>query len=219
MGPTIHRATAALCTALLLGTGATTANAQSLSSPLDELGRPTPDTLHHIREFAAQPWLPDEVSDAILSAAAFFAGENGDGGPPLPENGPVFTQFYWPTVSGGCIDGELDAVGSAIAVPGPADIPVPGAGPGQTAFLFTALGTAPATADQGDMRVQWFNLNNFRHGVTPLENYGINPDGPATVSATADTGHGLVVAVLSGDVRTLDATCSFLPTAAVIDVR
>ena len=191
----------------------------SSHNPLDELGRPTPRTQEEIRNFAAQPWMPPEARDALLSALAFSAGINGDGGPALPDNAPVFTQFYWPTVSGSCIGGELDAVGSAIAVPGPAEIPAPGAAAGQTAFVFTALGTAPATPEQGGMHVNWANLNTLRTGATPLGNHGINPDGPATLSGTADTGHGTVVAVVSGTVHTADGPCTFIPTAAIIDAR
>ncbi|NLA56728.1 MAG: hypothetical protein GX859_10655 [Corynebacterium humireducens] len=191
----------------------------SSHNPLDELGRPTPRTQEEIRSFANQPWMPADLRNALLSGLAFAAGVNGDGGPELPDNAPRFTQFYWPTVSGSCIGGELDAVGSAIAVPGPAEIPAPGAADGQMAFVFTALGTAPATPEQGGMTVNWANINTLRTGATPLGNHGINPDGPATLSGAADTGHGTVVAVVSGTVHTEDGPCTFIPTAAIIDAR
>ena len=110
-------------------------------------------------------------------------------------------------------------MGSAIAVPGPAEIPAPGAAEGQTAFVFTALGTAPAAPEQGGMTVNWANINTLRTGATSLGNHGINPDGPATLSGTADTGHGTVVAVVSGTVHTEDGPCTFIPTAAIIDAR
>lgn len=234
MGSTIRRAARTAATAVLAaafaisGAAAPTASAAPLpglpssfpGSPLDELGRPTPETVAQVRDLASQPWMPREARDAILSALAFYAGAGDDeSGTPLPEDAPPFTQFLWPTVSGSCIGGELDAVGSAIAVPGPAEIPAPGAADGQTAFVFTALGTAAATPDQGRMHVQWFNLDNLRHGSTPLGNNGINPEGPATLSGTADTGDGTVVAIVSGEVRTENATCSFIPTAAIIDAR
>lgn len=233
VGSTAKRTTArtiavavALAAVSAFSIGAGTATAQvsplpnlSAQGPLDELGRPTPQTQAQVRDFANQPWVPAEMRSAILSGLAFSVGANGDGGPELPDNAPTFTQFYWPTVSGSCIGGELDAVGSAIAVPGPAEIPAPGAGPGQTAFVFTALGTSPAATEQGGMNVTWFNLDTLQNGVTPLGNYGINPDGPATLSGTANTGHGTVVAIVSGDVRTRDATCNFIPTAAIIDAR
>ncbi len=190
------------------------------SSPLDPLGRPTQETQEKVRAFANQSWVPEDLRNAILTALAFSTGQGQSGGPELVGGaGPDFTQFYWPTVSGNCIGGAADAVGSAIAVPGPTEIPAPGAGPGEMVFLFTALGTSPAAADQGQMQVQWFNLNNFRSGTTPLFNKGINPDGPTTVSGRAATGPGTVIAVLSGTVNTQDSSCRFLPTAAVVEAR
>ena len=133
----------------------------SSHSPLDELGRPNQETQDRIRAFAAQPWIPEDVRNAILSGLAFFAGGgDGKGGVAMPEgNNPNFRQFYWPTVSAHCIGGTSDAMGSAIAVPGPTEMPAPGAQPGETVFLFTALGTPPAAREQGGMNVQWFNLD------------------------------------------------------------
>lgn len=218
-------ATFALAASATVAVTAPAAQASSLPdlsshNPLDELGRPTPRTQQEIRAVVEQPWVPAEVRNAVLSALVFTAGNGeGEGGPALPEDAPVFTQFYWPTVSGNCIGGDLDAVGTAIAVPGPAEIPAPGAADGQTAFVFTALGTAPATPEQGGMHVNWANINTLRHGATPLANHGINPDGPATLSGTADTGHGTVLAVVSGRVNTQDGPCDFIPTAAIIDAR
>lgn len=185
---------------------------------LDELGRPTQHTQDQVRLLADQPWVPDEASDLMLTALHFFAGTGEPGGPPLPEEAPTFTQFYWPTVSGNCIGDGLDSVGSALAVPGPADIPAPGAAPGQTAFLFTALGTAPAAGEQ-HMTVRWFNIDTLTYGETPLTDHGINPDGPATVSGVGDTGNGRILALVEGTVTTEDNACSFLPTAAFIEAR
>ncbi|MDO5512127.1 hypothetical protein [Corynebacterium sp.] len=206
---------------LVAAPAATASPLPDLSShnPLDELGRPTPRTQAEIRTLANQPWMPADVRNVLLSALAFTAGEDGDGGPDLPDDAPSFTQFYWPTVSGSCIGGDLDAVGTAIAVPGPAEIPAPGADGGQTAFVFTALGTAPAAAAQGGMHVNWVNINTLQHGAVPLGNHGINPEGPATLSGTAETGHGTVVAMVSGRVHTADGPCDFIPTAAIIDAR
>ena len=138
----------------------------------------------------------------------------------MPEgNNPNFRQFYWPTVSAHCIGGTSDAMGSAIAVPGPTEMPAPGAKPGETVFLFTALGTPPAAREQGGMNVQWFNLDNLRSGITPLNNNGINQDGPTTLSGTAQTGKGTVIALLSGGVNTQESHCKFAPTAAFLEVK
>lgn len=188
------------------------------ANPLDELGRPRPEILEQVREFARQPWIPPEVRDVLLSAVAYFAGE-GSGGVTMPADAPPFKQFYWPTVAGNCIGGQLDSVGSALAVRGPAHIPAPGAAPGQTTFLFTAMGTAPAAPEQGGMQVRWANLATLAHGATPLGNHGINPEGPATVSGVADTGEGPVVAILDGTVHTGDGPCTFQPTAAFLPGR
>lgn len=211
---------AAACAAGLLATGGVakqTAHAQS--SFLDPLGRPTPQTVARVNAFADQPYVPQEVGNALRTAVQFYAGTGELGGPPLPADAPRFTQFYWPTVSGNCIGEGLHSTASAIAVPGPASSPAPGAAAGQTTFVFTALGTPAAAKEQGQLNVYWVNVNNFRTGVTPLGNNGINPTGPATLSATADTGSGRVLAVVAGSVRTVDRVCPFAPTAASIDVR
>lgn len=190
-----------------------------VSGPLDELGRPTPQTQAQVRDFANQPWVPRDMRNAILSALAFYSGGSGESGVPMVDDGPYFKQFYWPTVSGKCIGGQGDSVGSAIAVPGPTKIPAPGARAGQTAFLFTALGTTPAAKQQGGMHVQWANLNTMKTGVTPLRNNGINPDGPATISGTASTGKGTIVAMVSGTIKTQAQPCNFVPTVAIFEVK
>lgn len=219
----MSRATLAVLAAGTLAVTATpVAHAQTVPASsmfVDEIGRPTPLVQQNVHNFADLPWVPEAVSNALLSALAFTAGSTPGEGVPLPENSPTFTQFYWPTMSGDCIGGTSDAVGSALAVPGPAQIPAPGAGEGQTTFLFTALGTSAATAEQGGMTVNWVNLNTHAFGQTQLSNHGINPEGPATISGVADTGTGTIVAVLGGDIHTQEATCSFLPTAAVIQAR
>lgn len=222
---TLAPATAATPTGSSAGTASSSIKdgTQKLSSDLnilDRYGRPTPQTQKQVRDFANQPWMPKDARNAILSALAFYSGE-GKGGPELSplKGGPEVTQFYWPTVSGRCIDGRGDSVGSAIAVPGPTKIPAPGARSGETVFLFTALGTDPAAKKQGKMFVHWVNLDTLKTGATPLRNNGINPDGPATISGTAKTGKGTVVAFLSGTVKTKSTACSFVPTATVVDVK
>lgn len=184
-------------------------------SPVDHLGRPTPQTEAQIRQFAHQPWIPSQARESILQALDFAVGAGETGGPDLPQQAPHFTQFGWPTVAGSCIDGTHQSVGTALAVPGPAEIPAPGAAAHETAFLFTALGTAPAAQHQ-DMRAHWFNLSNGKHGTTALGNHGINPEGPATISGVADTGRGVIVALLEGSVHTENSICNYFPTAAII---
>lgn len=183
--------------------------------PIDELGRPTPQVLDRARALAET--LPRDLRAALLSAVSFFEG-GGESDVKLPEGSVNFTQFYWPTVSGKCIGGTQDSVGSAIAVPGPTKIPAPGAKAGETAFLFTALGTSALSGKQA-MKVQWFNIDTLKWGETPLGDNGINKEGPATVSGTAKTGKGRIVAIVSGTVNTKDAGCRFIPTAAFFEVK
>ncbi len=215
----VRSVAAALCAAGLVVAGGVTDQPASAQPFLDPLGRPTPETVARVNAFADQPYVPVEVGNTLRTAVQFFAGTGEPGGPALPADAPQFTQFYWPTVSGNCIGQGLHSTASAIAVPGPAASPAPGAGPGQTTFVFTALGTPAAAQEQGQLQVYWVNLTSLRTGVTPLGNYGINPAGPATLSATADTGSGQVLAVAHGSVRTIDNVCPFAPTAAFIDVR
>ena len=215
----VRSVAAALCAAGLVVAGGVAKQPASAQPFLDSLGRPTPETVARVNAFADQPYVPAEVGNTLRTAVQFFAGAGELGGPALPADAPQFTQFYWPTVSGNCIGQGLHSTASAIAVPGPAASPAPGAGPGQTTFVFTALGTPAAAQEQGQMQVYWVNLTSLRTGVTPLGNYGINPAGPATLSATADTGSGRVLAVAHGSVRTIDNVCPFAPTAASIDVR
>lgn len=215
----VRSVAAALCAAGLVVAGGVAKQPANAQPFLDALGRPTPETVARVNTFADQPYVPAEVGNTLRTAVQFFAGTGELGGPALPADAPQFTQFYWPTVSDNCIGQGLHSTASAIAVPGPAASPAPGAGSGETTFVFTALGTPAAAREQGQMQVYWVNLTSLRTGVTPLDNYGINPAGPATLSATADTGSGRVLAVVHGSVRTVDNVCPFAPTAASIDVR
>ncbi|QMV85670.1 hypothetical protein HW450_02715 [Corynebacterium hindlerae] len=214
-----RRLAPAVLTGLLsVGMAIPTHAAELSASPIDHLGRPAPHILQQMEGFASQKWVPEDTRNIILAIVAFYRGD-GKGGVALPEGAPVFNQFVWPTVSANCIGGELASTGTAIAVPGPAELPLPGAAPGQTAFLFTALGTSPAAKEQPGMFVHWLNVNTLKFGATKLENTGINPQGPATVSGVADTGHGHIIAWLDGSVALADEqgnttnSCNFAPTA------
>lgn len=205
----LARRIAAAITAIGLSiTGATAATAQSSSSSTDNLGRPNQDILNAATNWAET--LPAPLKDQVLAAVGFF-GDNGEG--KVPQNGPVISQFLWPTVSRGCIAGGGDSVGSAVAVPGPADLPLPGVEPGNTAFVFTSLGTDGAR--DTDMTVQWINLTTLHTETTRLEaSPDLNPDGPATVTGTAATGGGPVLALIHGHVN----GCYFPPTVASFSV-
>lgn len=187
--------------------------------PVDHLGRPKQHHLDQARAFAQNTPLPDQLRAAILAGVAFYEGSD-DTPVNVPTYGPRFHQFYWPSVATKCINGAQDSVASGIAVPGATEIPAPGAKEGETAFVFTALGTGKVAGS--NLKVHWFNLNTGQHGSTDLAYHGINPDGPATVSGTAGTGKGQIVAVIDGSVDTIEkettAHCSFIPTAAFFEV-
>ncbi|WP_405485622.1 hypothetical protein [Nocardia sp. NBC_00511] len=169
--------------------------------------------------------LPDSLKTTLTAIITFLDGSGG-GGPDIPKDGPVISQFLWPTIGKGCISASADSVGTALAVGGPATLPPPGPGAGQTGFVFTALGTkSPTDPQPSPMTVQWLNLDTRASGVQNLtDDAKINPGGPATMSAIANTGSGRVVAVVSGslttqaDPETQPITCSFLPTIGFFTV-
>ncbi|ALU22215.1 hypothetical protein AN398_09145 [Corynebacterium pseudotuberculosis] len=185
--------------------------------PLDQLGRPNAEVLSKAKDFADT--LPESLRNQLLAAVAFIEG-TGQSEIKVPDNGPQFSQFLWPSIAGECINGHLTATGSAIAVPGPAEIPAPGAKEGETAFVFTALGTGKLGPNEHQaMNVHWFNLSTLQGGSTRLAGHGINPEGPSTVSGTADTGKGRVIALIEGTIATEASPCTFLPTAALFEVK
>lgn len=222
----LTRAAAALTTACALAVptvvAPTTAGAQVQGS-IDHLGRPAPHVLDQIEAFANNPQLPPNVKASLKKLVGFFRGD-GKPGVDVPENAPAFTQFGWPTVSGKCIGGKNKAVGTAMGVPGPAKLPLPGVGAGEVNFVFTAMGTGTVAKKQTTaMNVHWININTGKMGRTPLGFTGINPKGPATVNGVAKTGKGTVIALLEGGVTTHEkeygySNCNFLPTAALLQV-
>lgn len=197
----------------------------SIAGPADIAAGPQSAILDQARALLATLNLPPQIKSTLERIIAFLDGSGG-GGPELPpKDGPVIAQFLYPTIGKGCIGPTADSVGTALAVPGPATLPPPGPKAGQAGFVFTALGTKSPTAEQNPpMTVQWMNLDTRQTGVLPLTDAAkINPDGPATLSAIADTGSGRIVAVIAGSLTTKAAdadprTCSFLPTLGFFTV-
>ncbi|MGB3770008.1 MAG: hypothetical protein WBF79_06050 [Rhodococcus sp. (in: high G+C Gram-positive bacteria)] len=186
---------------------------------------PQADLLMGARTLLETSALSPQAKTILTSIITFLDGSGG-GGPDIPVDGPVISQFFYPTVGNGCISDTADSVASAIAVPGPAELPPPGPGVAQTGFVFTALGTSPlAPVQAAPLTVNWVNVSNGRTGATVLTGESnINPDGPATLSAVADTGSGRVLAAASGSITTGSAadgerTCSFPPTIGAFVVR
>lgn len=196
----------------------------SIAGPADIAAGPQSAILDQARKLLATLSLPPQIKSTLERVITFLDGSGG-GGPELPQEGPVIAQFLYPTIGKGCIGPTADSIGTALAVSGPAQLPPPGPKAGQAGFVFTALGTkAPTEVQNPPMTVQWMNLDTRQGGVLPLTDEAkINPGGPATLSAIADTGSGRVVAVISGSLTTQadDAdprTCSFLPTLGFFTV-
>ncbi|MGY4711156.1 Rv1157c family protein [Mycolicibacterium sp. CBM1] len=127
---------------------------------------------------------------------------------------PPTQDFMYPSISNGCASDGGNVIATALSVAGPAKIPTPGPGPGQTAYVFTAVGTpAPAAEQKLPLNVTWVNLTTGRSGsVTLKPNPDINPAGPTTLTAIADTGSGSIMSTIFGQVTTLDKQCTFMPT-------
>lgn len=193
---------------------------------VDQVRSPAQESiLGQARRLADDPGLPAPVKQILVAVVAFLDGSGG-GGPKLPGNGPSIAQFLYPSIGKACIGDSADSVATALAVPGPAALPPPGPHSGQAGFVFTALGTKAAAATQPNpMTVTWLNLDNRRTQTQTLTTAAkINPNGPATLSALADTGPGRVVAVVSGGLVTQAGadqtrTCSFLPTVGMFTVH
>lgn len=188
---------------------------------------PAASALAQARILLASVPLPPQAQATIGRVITFLDGSGG-GGPKIPSaDGPAIAQFLYPTIGKGCVSPTADSVGSAFAVPGPAGLPVPGPKAGQAAFVFTALGTAPlAKVQPAPLTVTWINVDNGRRATQDLTGAAkINSDGPATLSATADTGPGRVLAVVSGSLTTQPdnpgsspITCGFAPTVGILTV-
>src|ERR1700730_5439236 len=127
---------------------------------------------------------------------------------------PPTQEFMYPSIGNGCLSDGGNVIATAISVAGPAPIPKPGPLAAQTAYVFTAIGTpGPAAEQRLPLNVTWVNLTTGKSGSATLKpNPEINPDGPATLVAIADTGSGSIISTIFGQVTTVDRQCTFLPT-------
>ncbi len=158
------------------------------------------------------------VGPAPVEALAPAPGAAPDPTPPpappaAPETPPT-QEFIYPSIGNGCLTDGGNSIATAISVAGPASIPTPGPKAGQTAYVFTAIGTpGPGPEQKLPLNVTWVNLTTGRSGSATLKpNPEINPDGPTTLMAIADTGSGSIMSTIFGQVTTADKQCTFLPT-------
>jgi hypothetical protein len=150
---------------------------------------------------------PAPAPNAAAAPASAAAPEFGPDAPPTQD-------FLYPSISNGCLTDGGNVLATAISVAGPAKIPAPGPAAGQTAYVFTAVGTpAPAAAQKLPLNVTWVNLTTGKSGsatLTPRSD--INPDGPTTLTAIVDTGSGSIISTIFGQVTTTEKQCQFMPT-------
>jgi len=134
--------------------------------------------------------------------------------PAFGPDAPPTQDFMYPSISNGCLQDGGNVLATAISVAGPAQIPAPGVPTGQTAYVFTAMGTpAPAAAQKLPLNVTWVNLTTGKSGSATLQpRPDINPDGPTTLTAIVDTGSGSIISTIFGQVTTIDRQCQFMPT-------
>jgi hypothetical protein len=157
---------------------------------------------------AAAP-VPASPAPEAAPAPAAPAAAPGFG----PEAPPT-QDFMYPSIGTNCLADGSNAIATALSVAGPAKIPLPGPGPGQTAYVFTAVGTpGPAEVQKLPLNVTWVNLTTGRSGsVTLKPRTDLNPDGPTTLTAIADTGSGSIMSTIFGQVTTKEKQCQFMPT-------
>ena len=171
------------------------APAAAAPSPQVPAAAPAPET--------SAPAPPDAAPAAPDAAPPAF----GPDAPPTQE-------FMYPSIGNGCLADGGNVIATAISVAGPASIPKPGPKAGQTAYVFTAIGTpGPAAEQKLPLNVTWINLTTGKSGSAALKpNPEINPDGPTTLVAIADTGSGSIMSTIFGQVTTVERQCTFLPT-------
>ena len=153
---------------------------------------------------AAEPAPAPDAAPAPAPAAA----------PAFGPDAPPTQDFLYPSISNGCLQDGGNVLATAISVAGPAKIPAPGPAAGQTAYVFTAVGTpAPAAEQRLPLNVTWVNLTTGKSGSATLKpRPDINPNGPTTLTAIVDTGSGSIIATIFGQVTTTEMQCQFMPT-------
>jgi hypothetical protein len=179
---------------------------EEMPGPAPEAAAPAPAPAPEVAVPVPAP-APGPDPAAAAPAAA-------PGGPEFGPDAPTTQDFLYPSISNGCLKDGGNVLATAISVAGPAKIPTPGPGPGQTAYVFTAIGTpGPAAEQKLPLNVTWVNLTTGKSGgATLVPRSDINPQGPTTLTAIADTGSGSIISTIFGQVTTTEKQCQFMPT-------
>jgi hypothetical protein len=170
---------------------------------------PVPDAVPAPAPTPAPGPTPAPAPDATPAAAPA-----PDANPSFGSDAPPTQDFMYPSISNGCLSDGGNVLATAISVAGPAKIPAPGPGSGQTAYVFTAIGTpGPAAEQKLPLNVTWVNLTTGKSGSATLKpRPDINPNGPTTLTAIVDTGSGSIISTIFGQVTTTEKQCQFMPT-------
>jgi hypothetical protein len=160
------------------------------------------------------PAAPSPAPAAAPSPAPAAPAAPEGAAPGLGPDAPPMQDFMYPSIGTNCLADGSNALAAALSVAGPAKIPLPGPGAGQTAYVFTAVGTAgPAEVQKLPLNVTWVNLTTGKSGsVTLKPRPDLNPAGPTTLTAIADTGSGSIMSTIFGQVTTTEKQCQFMPT-------
>jgi hypothetical protein len=162
----------------------------------------------------ALPAPAPEVATAPEAVPAPAPAPEAAANPQFGPDAPTTQDFLYPSISNGCLKDGGNVLATAISVAGPAKIPAPGPAAGQTAYVFTAIGTpGPAAEQKLPLNVTWVNLTTGKSGSATLKpRSDINPEGPTTLSVIADTGSGSIMSTIFGQVTTTEKQCQFMPT-------
>ncbi|WP_197382011.1 Rv1157c family protein [Mycolicibacterium mengxianglii] len=188
------------------------------TAPVVHTPAPAAATVEHAVGVADPVAVPVAMPSAPTEAAV--PAPPGPAGPPSPAaaafgaDAPPTQDFMYPSIGNGCLADGGNSLATAISVAGPAAIPTPGPAAGQTAYVFTAVGTSgPAEVQKLPLNVTWVNLTTGKSGSATLKpRPDINADGPTTLTAIVDTGSGSIMSTIFGQVTTTEKQCQFMPT-------
>jgi hypothetical protein len=180
------------------------------AGPAPEAAAPAPAPANAV-PVAATPPAPAAAAPA---PAAVPAPAPAAAAPGFSPDAPPTQDFIYPSISNNCGTDGGTVMAPVLSVAGPAKIPTPGPNAGQTAYVFTAVGTpGPADVQKLPLNVTWVNLTTGKSGSATLKPQpDINPQGPTTLTATVDTGSGSIMSTIFGQVSTKDKQCQFMPT-------
>ena len=183
------------------------------AGPAPEAAAPAPAPANAV-PVAAIPPAPAAAAGPAPAAALAPAPAPAAATPGFSPDAPPTQDFIYPSISNNCGADGGTVMAPVLSVAGPAKIPTPGPNAGQTAYVFTAVGTpGPADVQKLPLNVTWVNLTTGKSGSATLKPQpDINPQGPTTLTATVDTGSGSIMSTIFGQVTTKDKQCQFMPT-------